>query len=105
MAEIEVTESGTTVRLSVGDEIVVRVPETPTTGYAWTITVDPALRLVESSFVPPAGNGAVPAPGAGGERVIRLRAAAAGEAGAELALKRPWESAPAQTFTVRATVS
>src|SRR5688572_2556207 len=106
MAEIEVTQSGSTVSLSVGDDIVVRVPEMPSTGYAWTIiTVDPALRLVESSFVPPAGNGSQPAPGSGGMRVIRMRAAAAGEAGAELMLKRPWESTPVETFTFRVTVS
>jgi predicted secreted protein len=106
MAEIEVTESGSSVRISVGDEIVVRVPEIPTSGYAWGVqTVDPALRLVESSFIPPAGNGSEPTPGAGGVRVIRLRAAAAGEVGAELTLKRPWESTPVETFTVRATVS
>ena len=106
MAEIEVTQSGSTVQLSVGDEIVVRVPEIPTTGYAWTVsTVDPALRLVESTFVPPVGNGTGPEPGAGGQRVIRLRAASAGEGGAELALKRPWEPTPTETFTVRATVT
>jgi predicted secreted protein len=108
VAEIEVTQSGSSVHLSVGDEIVVRVPEVPTTGYAWTVsTVDPALRLVESTFVPPVGNGSEPAPGAGGQRIIRLRAAAAGEAGAELALKRAWEAeaAPTETFTIHATVS
>jgi predicted secreted protein len=106
MAEFEVTQSGTTVTVSVGDEIVVRVPETPTTGYAWTVNaVDPELRLVESTFVAPGGNGSEPAPGAGGLRVIRLRAASAGEAGAELALKRPWESAPVETFSFRATVA
>jgi predicted secreted protein len=108
MAEIEVTQSGSTVHLSIGDEIVVRVPEMPTTGYGWTVsTVDPALRLVESTFVPPVGNGSEPTPGAGGQRVIRLRAAAVGEAGAELALKRSWETdaVPTETFTVHATVS
>jgi len=108
MAEFEVTRSGSSVRVAVGDEIVLRVPEVPTTGYVWTIgTVDPALRLVESAFDGPhsEGDGPEPPPGAGGERVIRLRAAAAGEAGAELALKRPWETAPVETFTVHATVT
>jgi predicted secreted protein len=106
MAEFEVTQSGSTLSLSVGDEIVVRVPEMPTSGYAWTVNaVDPVLRLVESTFVAPAGNGSEAAPGAGGQRVIRLRAAAAGAAGAELALKRPWEAEPTETFTVHATVA
>jgi predicted secreted protein len=106
MTAIEVTQSGSAVTASVGDEIVVRVPEIPTTGYAWTISsVDPPLRLVESSFVAPGGNGSEPAPGAGGMRVIRMRAAAAGEAGAELTLKRPWEPTPIETFTFRVTVA
>jgi predicted secreted protein len=110
MAEIEVTQNGSSVHLSVGDEIVVRVPEIPTTGYVWAVNVvDPALRLVESTFIPPVGNGSEPAPGAGGQRVIRLRAATAGEAGAELVLKRGWESeagsGPTETFTVHATVT
>ena len=110
VAEFEVTESGSSVTVSVGDEIVVRVPEIPTTGYAWTITsVGGPLRLVESSYVPdgpagPAGNGVAPAPGAGGKRLIRLRAASPGEAAAELALKRPWETEPTETFILHATV-
>jgi inhibitor of cysteine peptidase len=119
MSVIEVNQSGSTVQASVGDEILVRVPEMPTTGYAWTVTtVDPALRLVESAYVPHDGGVAAggpgdlipggpgdPMPGGGGERVIRLRAAAAGQAMAELALKRPWETAPAERFTLHANVS
>jgi predicted secreted protein len=106
MAEIEVTQNGSSVKASVGDDILLRLPEIPTTGYTWTVnTVDPPLRLVESSFVPPAGNGSAPAPGAGGERVIRLHAASPGEGTAELSLKRTWEDAPAETFTFRASVS
>src|SRR5262245_8197601 len=98
VAEIEVTASGSSVRVRVGDEILLRVPEIPTTGYAWTVSaVDPALHLVESTY---RGESGEPTPGAGGQRVIRLRAASPGEADARFTLKRPWESDAAQTFSL-----
>jgi inhibitor of cysteine peptidase len=104
VTEIEVTQSGSQVKVAVGDEIVVRIPEIPTSGYAWSVSsVDPQLQVVSDAFV--ADGGELPAPGAGGQHVVRLRAQSAGHARAVLVLKRPWESSASQTFSVGATIA
>ncbi|HVB14006.1 MAG TPA: protease inhibitor I42 family protein [Candidatus Dormibacteraeota bacterium] len=81
------------------DEIHVRLPETPSTGYVWDL-VDPAAGVVEvvaDRFENPYGREHI---GAGGVRHIWLRVATPGSGRIRLELRRPWQadSPPVRTF-------
>ena len=80
-------EDGGHVRLHVGDLLIVRLPENPTTGYRWQFTPPAQLAPEGDSFNPVAG-GAV---GAGGERLARFRAATLGQGRLQASHKRPWD--------------
>ena len=89
------------VEVGVGDEVVIRLPENATTGYVWSVhTAGDGLELVQDSMVPPD----VAAPGAGGERFVRVRATAPTHAEVVLRLARPWEGEPIQERRVTVTV-
>jgi inhibitor of cysteine peptidase len=112
MATVEVRASGSTVQVAVGDEIVVRVPEIPTTGYTWTMSdVDEKLQVMADSYVSGGGVGAGadagghPAPGAAGHRMVRLLALSPGAAEVRLSLKRPWESSATEVFAFTASIA
>ena len=92
---VELSDSGAAT-LSRNDELVLRLPENPTTGYRWEVTQSAAgtLRLIDDRFV--AGGGL--APGAGGQRVIRFAALAPGNVQISAVMRRSWEtSSPAET--------
>jgi predicted secreted protein len=93
--DFEVRISGQTVAATRSDRVVIRLAENPTTEYRWTFVIleDP-LRLDSVEYVPDD----VARPGAGGERLITLRATAAGRARVSLALKRAWEPEPTTRF-------
>ncbi len=103
MPDVEVRESGLSITVSEGDRLIVRVSENSTTGYQWSPgTITDALELESSEFTPPRD----PRPGAGGERVIVLRATHAGRGTAEFTLTRPWEDKePLQRWRVDVTVT
>jgi inhibitor of cysteine peptidase len=88
MAEIVVLEAqnGSTVAADVGDSLVVRLPENPTTGYRWQIDAATGLTLVADDSAR-----ASSAPGAGGERQLRFTAPAPGVFRVEASLRRAWE--------------
>lgn len=76
--------------LARGDEVVIRLPENPTTGYRWQVTHSGAgeLALVEERFVPGSGGAGV---GASGDRLLRFLGQKAGEVRVEAVLRRPWD--------------
>ena len=93
MAVVELTEAenGQTIRVHPDDEIVVRLPENPTTGFRWEIeTADPVVTAVDDDFeLGESGAGIV---GAGGTRRFRFRVAASSASGrVALKLRQPWE--------------
>ena len=91
-------ENGTVVEARVGDEIVVRLPENPTTGFLWQIDDrDGPIELVDDTF----GLGAPGGVGAGGIHEFSFRASAPGSAHVALKHQRPWE--PEGTSTSRYT--
>jgi inhibitor of cysteine peptidase len=104
---IAITTDGTdrTADVPGGEDIVVTLPENPTTGYRWVVEeVTGDVSLVSSDFSP-ATDGK---PGAGGHRSIHLRAGhprAAGQGQGELRLRseRAWESASADVPRCRLT--
>jgi inhibitor of cysteine peptidase len=89
-----------------GDLLVVRLPSSPSTGYAWMVRSGgrPVLSLTGRTYVPPKDTRRLGAPGTA---VLRLRAAAAGKTVLRLAYARSWEQgvAPARTFALRVTVT
>ncbi|GAA2295129.1 hypothetical protein GCM10010234_41180 [Streptomyces hawaiiensis] len=102
MGEVRVSPRDSEVRVSLGDEVVVELPENATTGYLWSVQhIDGGLEVTSDEYRAP---GQV-LPGAGGQRVVRVRPTAAGEGLVRLVLKRPWESAVQDQHSVRISVS
>ena len=83
-------DSGTSFRATVGDTIVVTLPENPSTGYRWDVDQGggKVLALVSADYAAPAGT---PLAGAPGTRTFTFRAQGTG--GTHLVLKywRPFE--------------
>jgi predicted secreted protein len=102
MGEVRVSAQDSDVHVSLGDEVVVQLPENATTGYLWSVQrVDAGLEVTGNEYEAPGS----PLPGAGGKRVVRLRPTAAGEGLVQLVLKRPWESSVQERLSVRISVS
>jgi inhibitor of cysteine peptidase len=91
MAEVKISasQSGGSVRVRVGDDLVVSLDENPTTGFRWATETsgEPVLASIVSSYEPSAGGGM----GGGGQRTFRFRAVAAGQAHLRLVLRQEWQ--------------
>jgi inhibitor of cysteine peptidase len=90
MATVQLTaaDSGGSVSLAVGDELVVRLAENPTTGYRWEIDrADPVLSLADDRF----RLAEQPFIGSGGTRELGFRAVATGAGRLELKHRQAWE--------------
>ena len=76
--------------LRVGDELLLRLPENPTTGFRWQVkpSVDRVLRPIDDHFEP---GGGTPSPGKGGHRVFRFAASEPGTVQLSLAHRQAWE--------------
>ena len=95
------TEETGEVRVRVGETFTLRLPATPTAGYAWSAEHDAAaLDLVRGGDVVAAGD----APGAGAEETFEFRARAPGETVLALRYGRPWEPEPREERRVRVVV-
>jgi inhibitor of cysteine peptidase len=85
----------------VGEDVVLRLPENPTTGFRWTLSAgtDGVLSLESDSYTVSEAK-----PGNSGFRVFRMRAAAPGIVELRLYRRRRWETTPADpeaSFRVR----
>lgn len=93
MTTVELTQSalGASHELLVGDEVVIRLPENPTTGFRWSFALSSEGTLVSrgDTFVPAS---AALTPGAAGERVLRFVATRPGSASIKLTHGRTWEA-------------
>ena len=101
MGQVEVGTLGGRVHVKVGDELVLRLPENPSTGYRWVL--DPprgSLELAEDAYVR-SRDGAV---GSGGERHFTLRATNSGHAEIQLRLARSWEQQAIKQASVAVTI-
>ena len=101
--EIDGPAGPSAVTLSAGEELTIRLPENPTTGYRWSVNPDSfggVLTLLDSSYEPGG-----PGVGAAGVRTFRFAATAAGTAQVTLSLARSWEAAaPAEQYSLAVTV-
>jgi inhibitor of cysteine peptidase len=86
---LDETNQGTAMKAHVGDQIIVKLREIPTSGYRWmpASSGDDVLTLSVSEFTPGPGSTL----GGGGYRVLTFRARGAGVSKIELDLRRPWE--------------
>jgi inhibitor of cysteine peptidase len=91
MPEVNISEAqaGSTIQVSTGDELVVSLRENPTTGFRWAAEAgsEAILVLKGSVFAAGAGGGL----GAGGLRVMRFQAKAAGQTSLRLLLRQQWQ--------------
>jgi inhibitor of cysteine peptidase len=94
MSSISLTEADKdrTIDVPQGSEVVIRLEETPTTGYVWALdqTDDKVLPLQSSDFSPTPGAGV----GAGGTRTFTFTAGQPGTAHLQLKLWREWQGDP-----------
>jgi predicted secreted protein len=100
VANIEVRDNGSSVAVSPGDLITIRLPENASTGYQWCLDeLTGPVEVASDQAVPPERI----RPGAAGERLIVLAVRALGSGHIRLALKRPWEAEPIERFVVNVT--
>ncbi|MFO1046322.1 MAG: protease inhibitor I42 family protein [Geminicoccaceae bacterium] len=94
-------DAGRTVEVAPAASVRLRLPENPTTGYRWMLTMQPAgcLELASDGFERPSAA----MPGAGGVRVLEINAMPLSPCELTLASRRPWEAegAPASELTYR----
>jgi inhibitor of cysteine peptidase len=102
MSELVITdaERNTVVSAHVGDTVVVRLQENPTTGYQWTAKLGSGiLELRDDSF-----QSQSPAIGGGGVHQFRFVARRAGRETLQFGLGRSWEASSKSTFSVTISV-
>ena len=106
MAGIEVGEghNGGTISAKVGDQINIRLPENPTTGFQWRAQPgDRAVVELQSDQFLPAAAGAV---GSGGVRSLQYQVRGAGNTSIALDHQRSWETGPPRSqFKIEVRVS
>ena len=96
-------DSGKKIEILVGDELEVKLPGNPTTGYVWEVnSLDSnVLSLGKADFI--ANSKAI---GSGGMEIIKFHAIAAGTSIVRLIFHRPFEHniPPLRTFEVTVIV-
>ena len=80
-------DRGRTVPVALGDEVVLTLPENPTTGVRWAPPEDDALGVIRDDNLP--GEGGI---GAAGLRRLVLRPARPGRLALRLLRRQAWES-------------
>lgn len=82
-------QHGQSVPASVGDVVVVRLPENPTTGFRWQVDRldEGTVEQVEDTY----DGGPSAAVGGGGTRALAFRVKAPAPTVIELEYRRPWE--------------
>jgi len=81
----------TEASLAVGGHCLVRLSETPSTGFRWQyeLTEQSVVEYLENRYVPAASG-----PGAGGKREFLFQGSHSGSVTIRFLLRRPWETGP-----------
>jgi inhibitor of cysteine peptidase len=84
-----INDSGETVPLGLQQNLSVRLPENPTTGYSWNASVTDGLRIIDTAFMPDAA--AASMVGVGGVRNWTIQGTKAGTQKFTAVYVRPFE--------------
>lgn len=100
-----VNADGTTVTLKKGEALRVSLPENPSTGYSWDLSLSDGLYLVSDQYI--REDTVIRRVGAGGIHTWDIRAKGIGSQQITGVYRRPWEvnTAPEKTFTLNVRVS
>jgi inhibitor of cysteine peptidase len=100
MTQFTASATGHRAELKPGQPFEIVLPETPSAGFRWQVTAngEPVAHLSGEDFQPAQGVGGQ------GSRTWRFEAVAAGESEIAMVLRRSWEAAAAQSFTLRVIV-
>lgn len=98
-------DDGATVTIKKGEALRVTLPENPSTGYSWDLSLSDGLYLVNDQYVP--DETGIRRVGAGGVHTWDIRATGIGSQQITAVYRRPWEVgvAPEKTFTLNVRVS
>jgi inhibitor of cysteine peptidase len=99
---VHVYHQGDSIDVKVGDEFVVALPATPSTGYTWTAAGNPDVTFVSSHQVPGGSQ-----PGAEGTQEMTFEGRQAGESQLVFTYSRSFEKSepPAKTEKLPLTVA
>jgi len=105
MAVYTVNDSGKTVPLGLQQNLSIRLPENPTTGFSWNASVTSGLLITDTAYTPDAQP--VGMTGVGGTRNWTVRGTGAGTQRFSAVYVRPWETnqTPADQFNLTVQVS
>ncbi|CDW87185.1 UNKNOWN [Stylonychia lemnae] len=84
------------VQAKIGDDIHVKVPANPTTGYSWMVASNlqsfTGINTVSNNYVSPQQSNGVAAQGKGGVNVMRFGITSTGDKQIELVYAKSWEA-------------
>lgn len=97
--------NGTTVTLKKGEALRVSLPENPSTGYSWDLSLSDGLYLVSDQYI--RDDTGIRRVGAGGIHTWDIRATGIGLQQINGVYRRPWEvnAAPEKTYALNIHVS
>ncbi len=88
-ASFDQTDNGGNYSVSLGAAIELRLPENPSTGYSWNLSVPAGITVLNDSYIP--GNTSGRLIGSGGTRIWFLEPVQPGEKVVSGVYRRPWE--------------
>lgn len=102
---LDESDSGRLITLRVNDEVRLKLPERPSTGYRWVSIEEVTNELVLVADEFEGRSVSLDEVGGGGDRFLSYRAARAGRAEIDLKLARPWQATEAvQVFVVQCQI-
>ena len=96
------TNNGETRDISLDADLLLILPENPTTGFLWQLSVTPGLSIENESFMPDDPSGTLV--GSGGTHLWRMRTTQPGMQSVSGVYARPWESSAGDQFTLNLRV-
>jgi inhibitor of cysteine peptidase len=85
-----ITGNSTAITLPVGKTTTIELPENPTTGYAWNVTLSSGLLIENNTYIQ--DNGTANKVGAGGTHQWVVKGVSTGKQTFSAIYKRPWEA-------------
>lgn len=97
------SQSGSTMSAARGDVLVLRLPENPTTGYSWKMTLSDGLTLESDEYIPDEQSGDLV--GVGGTHQWRIELSETGKQSVDGVYRQEWDPTQSpQYFTLTVNV-